>query len=182
MDVRPFYPKPPSKVVDLPLLSTLPESMQNAITAFRRPEDKLMSLASQLLKTLFIHRSAMLPWDQVTVSRTPKPHGRPYWTPPESMDEIDFGLEFNVSHQAGLVGIIGCKTPPLPVANAVDFAIAKAPIRTPRPSRANTPTKESRNPLDATPVRLGLDIAWTTTSRSGQISSRRCFPSRKSRT
>lgn len=162
VDVRPLYPQPPSKSVELPLLSTLPESMQTTINAFRRPEDKLMSLASQLLKLLFIHRTAKLRWDQITVSRTPKPHGRPYWAPPDSMGDIDFGLEFNVSHQAGLVGIIGCKTPPLAVANAADYAIAQAPIVvTPRPSRSNTPTGEIRNPLESTPVRLGLDIACT---------------------
>jgi 4'-phosphopantetheinyl transferase len=162
VDVRPLYPTPPSKTVDLPLLDTLPESLQNTITAFRRPEDRLMSLASQLLKLLFIHRTAKIPWDQVIVSRTPKPHGRPYWAPPAKMGEIDFGLEFNVSHQAGMVGIIGCKTPPLAVANAADYALAQAPIIvTPRASRAGTPTKEDSNPFEKTPVRLGLDIACT---------------------
>lgn len=162
VDVRPFYPMPPSKSVELPLLSTLPESMQTAITSFRRPEDKLMSLASQLLKLLFIHRTAKLPWDQITVSRTPKPHGRPYWAPPVSMGDVDFGLEFNVSHQAGMVGIIGCKTPPLAIANAADYALAQAHVVvTPRPSRTNSPTGDGRSPLESTPVRLGLDIACT---------------------
>jgi 4'-phosphopantetheinyl transferase len=121
-----------------------------------------MSLASQCLKFLFIHRTAKLPWDQITVSRTPKPHGRPYWAPPSNMGDVDFGLEFNVSHQAGMVGIIGCKTPPLPVADAADYALAQAPIVvTPMPSRANSPTGEGHGIVDNIPVRLGLDIACT---------------------
>ena len=109
IDVRPLesIPMPPDS---LPLLSTLQPSEQSSITAYLRHPDRLMSLASQLLKYHFIHRNAQIPWSQVRISRWPKPHKRPYWDPPTDPTR-DYGLEFNVSHQAGLVALLGCRTP-----------------------------------------------------------------------
>ena len=69
-----------------------------------------MSLSSALLKHLFIHRIAHIPWSDITISAWPAPHKRPYWSPPASWAG-NFGLEFNVSHQAGLTVLMGCRTP-----------------------------------------------------------------------
>ncbi|RMD39523.1 hypothetical protein DV735_g5611, partial [Chaetothyriales sp. CBS 134920] len=100
--------------VHLPLLSTLPADLQQSIQKYVRPADRLMSLASALLKYYFIHTQARIPWGQVRISRTPLPHGRPYWSPPpgwrsasQEGDAAAAGLEFNVTHQNGLVGLVG---------------------------------------------------------------------------
>ena len=110
VDVRPSIPKGRSDPVDLPLLDTLSEDQQAKIKGFLRPADRLMSLASALLKYVFIHRYALIPWDEVRISRTPDPHRRPYWEPGAGSTG-ETGLEFNVSHQNGLVALVGCKTP-----------------------------------------------------------------------
>lgn len=110
VDIRPAIPKGRLGQVELPLLGTLSQDQQDKVKAFVRPADRLMSLASALLKYVFIHRYALIPWDEVRISRTPDPHRRPYWEPGAGSTG-DAGLEFNVSHQNGLVALIGCKTP-----------------------------------------------------------------------
>ena len=62
-----------------------------------------MSLASYLLKYLFIHRSCRVPWNEIRLSRTQPPHGRPCYVPKDD----DLCVEFNVSHQASLVALAG---------------------------------------------------------------------------
>lgn len=110
VDVRPAIPKDRTGLVELPLLETLSPDQQAKVKAFMRPADRLMSLASALLKYVFIHRYALIPWDEVRISRTPDPHRRPYWEPGAGSTG-EAGLEFNVSHQNGLVTLIGCRTP-----------------------------------------------------------------------
>ena len=110
VDIRSAIPKGRLDVVELPLLETLSKEQQDKVKAFMRPADRLMSLASALLKYVFIHRYALIPWDDVRISRTPDPHRRPYWEPGAGSTG-ETGLEFNVSHQNGLVTLIGCRTP-----------------------------------------------------------------------
>lgn len=110
VDVRPAIPTGRSDPVELPLLNTLSRDQQDKVKAYMRPSDRLMSLASALLKYVFIHRYALIPWDEVRISRTPDPHRRPYWEPGAGSTG-ERGLEFNVSHQNGLVALIGCRTP-----------------------------------------------------------------------
>ena len=137
-----------------------------------------MSLASALLKYTFIHRRAKIPWSEVQISRTPVPHRRPYWEPPKAWrtsdiyddtDPIDGepcqikGLEFNVSHQAGLVAIIGCSTP---TAQSPSLVIAN-----PSPLSPNFIDSLAQIDLSTHPtctafeqpdlIRLGVDIACT---------------------
>jgi len=122
IDTRPLVPSTPKQPYSLPLLELLTFADQEAVTRFLRPADKYMSLASALLKYTFIHRQAKIPWSKVVISRTPVPHRRPYWQPPadwnsnadsnsNSRADEKGGLEFNVTHQAGMVVIIGCTTP-----------------------------------------------------------------------
>ena len=128
IDTRPYVPQPFSTkhLRTLPLLSSLHPADQESVTRFIRSADRFMALASALLKYTFIHRRARIPWSEVLISRTPAPHRRPYWEPPENWSNTDIydgkdpifgepcqirGLEFNVSHQAGLVTFIGCSTP-----------------------------------------------------------------------
>lgn len=149
IDVRPQIPKGRSEHVELPLLQTLTEAERTKIQAFMRPADRLMSLASALLKYLFIHRYAHIPWDEVRISRTPDPHRRPYWEPGAGSTG-DFGLEFNVSHQNGVVVLLGCKTPEeqsqaytAPFTKALSSSVAGPPV----PDNAREQ------------VRLGVDLA-----------------------
>ncbi|KIX96472.1 uncharacterized protein Z520_07738 [Fonsecaea multimorphosa CBS 102226] len=180
IDTRPYVPQPhnPKSLHELPLLSTVQRSDQEAITRFIRPADRFMSLASALLKYTFIHRRAKIPWSEVQISRTPAPHRRPYWEPPENWSTTDIyddsdpaddescrikGLEFNVSHQAGLVVIIGCSTPtpqlpssitpnPGPLSPTVLDSLAEIDL-------ARHPTCTAFDHPDL--VRLGVDIACT---------------------
>ena len=99
-----------SSTGELPLIQTLRTDDQTKIRKFVRVQDRYMSLGSTLLKYVFIHRRAQIPWSQIEVSTWPKPHQRPYWDPPADWTKKS-GLEFNVSHQAGLVALIGCETP-----------------------------------------------------------------------
>ncbi|KIW25202.1 uncharacterized protein PV07_08400 [Cladophialophora immunda] len=180
IDTRPYVPQPhnPKSLHSLPLLSTLQHSDEEAITRFIRPADRFMSLASALLKYTFIHRRAKIPWSEVQISRTPAPHRRPYWEPPENWSTTDIyddsdpteeesrpirGLEFNVSHQAGLVTIVGCSTPtpqlpssvipnPGPLSPTVLDSLAQIDL-------SSHPTCTAFEHPDL--VRLGVDIACT---------------------
>jgi 4'-phosphopantetheinyl transferase len=67
-----------------------------------------MSLASALLKRLFITKSLGIPWKDVRFGRKRDPkHGKPCAL---LLDGTPAPIEFNVSHQAGLVVIVGCKS------------------------------------------------------------------------
>jgi 4'-phosphopantetheinyl transferase len=66
-----------------------------------------MSLASALLKRLFLVKTLGIPWQDVRFSRKRDPkHGKPCAL---LLDGTPAPVEFNVSHQAGLVAIVGCK-------------------------------------------------------------------------
>lgn len=69
--------------------------------------DARMSLASALLKRLFISRALEIPWHHVKIGRIGDPiHGKPCALMP---DGSPAPLDFNVSHQAGLVALVGWK-------------------------------------------------------------------------
>lgn len=155
IDTRPLQPEKVRAEVPLPLLSTVSAPDQAGITRFLQAKDKLMSLASTLLKYLFIHRTAQIPWSQVAISRWPAPHKRPYWSPPASWPGT-FGLEFNVSHQAGLTALVGCKTPEKDSSSQPDVLVDVL--------RDDTTPTES-HPI--TKPKLGVDIACTSESHRG---------------
>ena len=152
---------------ELPLVSTLANDIQDAISKYVRLPDRQMSLASALLKYYFIHRTAKIPWREVVISRTPKPHHRPYWDPKTAPSaghsKTAIQLEFNVSHQAGLVGLAGCVLPSgtqppllsgLPGRNSTTSTAAGKSQSTEAP----TPQPLSSSEGSQTRIRLGLDI------------------------
>ena len=156
---------------DLPLLSSLPTDIQDSINRYVRIQDRQMSLASALLKYYFIHRNARILWKEVVISRTPDPHRRPYWdastAPSATRNESDVQLEFNASHQAGLVGLIGCILPPgsspplIPGSSRVERknnGSSFASINSAHPQPEPTPLPTSASPDSNTGIRLGLDI------------------------
>jgi 4'-phosphopantetheinyl transferase len=155
LDTRPLQPENMRAEVALPLISTVSAGDQANITRFMQAKDKLMSLASTLLKYLFIHRTAQIPWSQVTISRWPAPHKRPYWSPPSSWPGT-YGLEFNVSHQAGLTALVGCKTPDKDSSSQPDLHFNALHSGT-LPYSSNSVAKP----------RLGVDITCTSESHRG---------------
>jgi 4'-phosphopantetheinyl transferase len=155
IDTRSLQPGKTRAEVPLPLLSTVSALDQENIIRFVQAKDKLMSLASTLLKYLFIHRTAHIPWSEVSISRWPAPHRRPYWSPPSSWPGT-FGLEFNVSHQAGLTALVGCTTLEKDSSSRPDLQFDIL-------HNGTTPTTSSSvaNP------RLGVDITCTSESHRG---------------
>jgi 4'-phosphopantetheinyl transferase len=73
-----------------------------------------MSLASALLKRAYINQCTGLAWDKISFGRNGHPvHGKPAWRPPDwSMPGHPWPrVDFNISHQAGLVTLVGAHTP-----------------------------------------------------------------------
>jgi len=68
-------------------------------------KDAKLSLASSLLKRLFVSKTAGIPWKEVTYTRRgDKTHGKPCCVLPQAQH---LHLDFNVTHQAGLAALIG---------------------------------------------------------------------------
>ncbi|KAF2681770.1 phosphopantetheinyl transferase [Lentithecium fluviatile CBS 122367] len=84
-----------------------PEERETCIRKYHIADAK-MSLASALLKRLFIVKTLGIPWQDIRFGRKRDPkHGKPCAM---LLDGTPAPVEFNVSHQAGLVAIVGCKT------------------------------------------------------------------------
>lgn len=79
---------------------------QTVITSKIFIADARMSLASALLKRLFISKTLGIPWKEVNIGRKGDPkHGKPCAVDSANVP-ID-GIDFNISHQNGLVALIG---------------------------------------------------------------------------
>lgn len=69
-----------------------------------------MSLASALLKRVYVHRTLGVPWYSIHFGRRGDPvHGKPCYLLEDGLPCPN--LDFNISHQAGLVVLVGCHTP-----------------------------------------------------------------------
>lgn len=80
-----------------------------------------MSLASALLKRLFVHKTLGIPWSKITFGRKRNPkHGKPCALLPAPLHG-PAPCEFNISHQAGLVALVGCATATLDAELGVDI-------------------------------------------------------------
>lgn len=163
IDTRPLVPEKPKQPFSLPLIERLTVADQEAATRFLRPADRFMSLASSLLKYTFIHRQAKIPWSKVVISRTPVPHRRPYWEPPSDWETEpgQGGLEFNVTHQAGVVAIIGCSTPTaqLPVSSPLSPSLSNKMDHLDLTNHHHHHNHHPTPDLTHHPVRVGVDIA-----------------------
>ncbi|TVY16101.1 4'-phosphopantetheinyl transferase NpgA [Lachnellula arida] len=84
-------------------LALLSPSEQDAVLKYYQVRDAKMSLASHLLKHLVITKYCNVPWSQSKVSREPT-HGKPCYIP-EDVDAPTH-VDFNVSHQAGIVSLM----------------------------------------------------------------------------
>ncbi|KAF2850368.1 4'-phosphopantetheinyl transferase [Plenodomus tracheiphilus IPT5] len=95
-----------------------PEEKEN-VTRKYHIADARMSLASALLKRLFIHHALGTPWKDIKFSRKRDPkHGKPCAILPNGSPAP---VEFNISHQAGLVALVGSKTDQHEVELGVDI-------------------------------------------------------------
>ncbi|QSS63983.1 hypothetical protein I7I51_01044 [Histoplasma capsulatum] len=164
IDTRPLT----ATTQSLPLLSTLQESDQTTIKAFYNLSDRHMSLASYLLKYLFIHRTCRVPWNQIVISRTPAPHKRPCYIPPQppqpsppadgSQNQKPLipvpNIEFNVSHQASLISLAGCISPS---PRSLEETPSPQPLSTPS---ANNNHNGNNNHVPS-PPQIGIDITCT---------------------
>ncbi|KAJ5103062.1 4'-phosphopantetheinyl transferase A [Penicillium argentinense] len=92
--------------LDLPLLHTLRPTEQEAVKRYHFAADRRMSLASSLLKYLYIHHACGVPWKDIVISRTAKPENRPFYQSNSSTE-----IEFNVTHQASLTVLAGTIEP-----------------------------------------------------------------------
>ncbi|KFY34954.1 hypothetical protein V494_06329 [Pseudogymnoascus sp. VKM F-4513 (FW-928)] len=84
-------------------LAILPPDERQGVLKYWFVRDAKMSLVSHLLKHLAIHELGSVPWALSTVSRDG--HGKPCFYPSNGVGKA---LEFNVSHQAGLVPLVAC--------------------------------------------------------------------------
>ncbi|KAK8185247.1 uncharacterized protein BKA78DRAFT_243378, partial [Phyllosticta capitalensis] len=97
----------------LPLLS--PDELAS-VTRKHFIKDARMSLGSALLKRAYISRELSMPWNTIRFERRPDPvHGKPTLVAPSSSfpsannnnNNSTPPISFNVSHQAGLVALMG---------------------------------------------------------------------------
>jgi 4'-phosphopantetheinyl transferase len=82
-------------------LECLKAEEQQTAGKYRRVEDKKMCLGSYLLKYLVVARTCGVPWSDIQI--VGGEYKKPCYRPTHSSSP---GVEFNISHQAGLVGAV----------------------------------------------------------------------------
>jgi 4'-phosphopantetheinyl transferase len=101
-------------------LSLVSDSERAAILRKYQIADAKMSLASALVKRAYIvkclHSCGItnVSWSKINFIRAPDPvHGKPKWNPPDrAIPGMPWPhIDFNVSHQGGLVTLVGACTP-----------------------------------------------------------------------
>ncbi|SMQ48723.1 unnamed protein product [Zymoseptoria tritici ST99CH_3D7] len=108
IDTRKLWPG--TKIWDAPgaaeAMGLISVAEQNAISTKMFIQDARMSLASALIKRLYISRTLDIPWKDVILARKgDAQHGKPCAV--DVAGKPIEGIDFNVSHQAGLVTLIG---------------------------------------------------------------------------
>ncbi|KAL2062529.1 hypothetical protein VTL71DRAFT_6795 [Oculimacula yallundae] len=131
IDTRPLWPVPKQakskdevqalKTVAAQELSLLSEAEQKSVLRYYHVRDAKTKLASHLLKHFVITKYGGVPWNESTISRGEK--GKPFFTSPNltSDSSSPTRLEFNVSHQAGLVSLIAAINFSSPVSVGTDI-------------------------------------------------------------
>uniref|UniRef100_A0A191W0D5 holo-[acyl-carrier-protein] synthase n=1 Tax=Aureobasidium melanogenum TaxID=46634 RepID=A0A191W0D5_AURME len=110
IDTRTLWPGQHIQDAASDILHLLSNDEKDAVLRKMFIADARMSLASALLKRLYISRTLSIPWKDVKIARKGDPkHGKPCAVLPNgSFAHIDF----NISHQAGLVSLVGWNPPP----------------------------------------------------------------------
>ncbi|KAJ4295081.1 hypothetical protein N0V90_007089 [Kalmusia sp. IMI 367209] len=108
LDTRSLWPG--EKIADAAAdeLQLISAAEREACTRKYHIADARMSLASALLKRLFVSKALGIPWKDVRYGRKRDPtHGKPCAL---LADGTPAPIEFNVSHQNGLVALVGCSS------------------------------------------------------------------------
>lgn len=79
----------------------LTEDQKSSVLKYYHLRDAKMALASILLKHLVVHKYCSIPWSDIQFQKSPL--GKPIYI---SQYSYAPGIEFNVSHQAGIVSLI----------------------------------------------------------------------------
>jgi 4'-phosphopantetheinyl transferase len=114
LDTRGLWPG--DKITDTSAssyLSLISEPERQVILRKYHIADAKMSLASALLKRAYINQCTGLAWDKISFGRNGHPvHGKPAWKPPDwsTPGHPWPRVDFNISHQAGLVTLVGAHT------------------------------------------------------------------------
>ncbi|KAF2087104.1 hypothetical protein K490DRAFT_65969 [Saccharata proteae CBS 121410] len=107
LDTRSLWPGERITQSASALLPLLSPSEQDSVTRKHFARDARMSLASALLKRFYIVRTISVPWSRIHFSRLRDPiHGKPCLLSPTTNLPVATP-SFNVTHQAGLVALIG---------------------------------------------------------------------------
>ncbi|PVH75583.1 hypothetical protein DL98DRAFT_518519 [Cadophora sp. DSE1049] len=114
IDTRPLWPVPKQaktrdevaalKTVAAKELSLLSEPEQKSILRYHHVRDAKTKLASHLLKHFVITKYGGVKWSESSISRGDK--GKPFFMSPNPSPGATNRLDFNVSHQAGIVSLI----------------------------------------------------------------------------
>ncbi|KAH6671703.1 hypothetical protein B0J14DRAFT_79236 [Halenospora varia] len=113
IDTRPLWPVPKKektkdevqelKTVASRALALLTPAEQESVLKFYHVRDAKMKLASYLLKHLIITKYCNVSWSESTISLGT--NGKPCFIPP-SNSQSHVNIDFNASHQAGIVSLI----------------------------------------------------------------------------
>ncbi|KAF3010743.1 hypothetical protein E8E13_007101 [Curvularia kusanoi] len=121
LDTRSLWPGKSIAVSAQEALNLVSQEEKDLILRKYHAADARMSLASALLKRLFVHKTLGIPWKDITFGRKRDPkHGKPVALLPAPLHG-PAPVEFNISHQAGLVALVGCKTSDLDAELGVDI-------------------------------------------------------------
>ncbi|KAI5209615.1 putative phosphopantetheinyl transferase [Aureobasidium subglaciale] len=105
IDTRTLWPGQNIKDAAPDVLKLLSTDERDAVLRKMFIADARMSLASALLKRLYISRALDIPWRHVKIARKGDPkHGKPCAV---LSDGTFANIDFNISHQAGLVSLVG---------------------------------------------------------------------------
>lgn len=87
-------------------LRLLSNAERDRARKFHFLRDGKLSVGSALLKRLYVHRATGEDWKTTQFAREgDTKHGKPCHKPVDGKSPI---IDFNVTHQAGLVGLVGC--------------------------------------------------------------------------
>ncbi|KAK5017066.1 phosphopantetheinyl transferase [Cryomyces antarcticus] len=106
LDTRALWPGTSIEQAAPSALALLSPTEQHEVRRKVYIQDARMSLGSALLKRAYISQTLGIPWRDIKLGRQGDPkHGKPCYVPPDGSPSP---IDFNVSHQAGLVTLVGC--------------------------------------------------------------------------
>jgi len=105
LDTRSLWPGEKIEHTALEYLGLISPEERKAVLQKVFIADARLSLGSALLKRLFVSKALGIPWNQVEIARKGDPvHGKPSALMPDGRFAA---LDYNISHQAGLVALVG---------------------------------------------------------------------------